>query len=108
MEACRYIQVVVNLPELPAERNFDYHIPEDWKLIPPLGSRVLVPFAGRRVEGIVWGNQEPTYAEKIKDVHGVLDETPILTVEQMSLIEWWRSGFFAGDRICFVCFFRPV
>jgi primosomal protein N' (replication factor Y) len=107
MEACRYIQVVVNLPELPAERNFDYHIPEDWKLIPPLGSRVLVPFAGRRVEGIVWGNQEPTYAEKIKDVHGVLDETPILTVEQMSLIEWLAQRFFCRRQDLFRLFFPP-
>jgi primosomal protein N' (replication factor Y) len=107
MKACRYIQVVVNLPELPAERYFDYHVPEDWELIPPLGSRVLVPFAGRRVEGIVWGNQEPTYAKKIKDVHGVLDETPILTAEQMSLIEWLAQRFFCRRQDLFRLFFPP-
>src|SRR5690606_23147066 len=88
MKTGRYIQVCVNLPELPDNRLYDYHVPADWPFVPALGCRVLVPFAGRRAEAIVWACQEPTYPERIKDVLAVLEELPLLTPEQMSLIDW--------------------
>jgi primosomal protein N' (replication factor Y) len=107
MKTGRYIQAIVNLPELPEDRLFDYRIPEAWSFVPPLGSRVLVPFAGRRAEAIVWGHQPPTYQEKIKEVLMVLDDTPLLTPAQMDLIHWLARRFFCRRQDLFRLFFPP-
>lgn len=106
MKTGRYIQVCVNLPELPDNRLYDYHVPADWPFVPALGCRVLVPFAGRRAEAIVWACQEPTYPERIKDVLAVLDELPLLTPEQMSLIDWLARRYFCR-RQDFLRLFLP-
>mgnify|MGYP000923686778 CR=1 FL=1 len=94
IKASRYIQAVVNLPELPEDRLYDYRIPDSWNFTPALGSRVLLPFAGRKVEAVVWGAQKPTYQEQLKEVIAVLDDTPFLTKFQLSLIEWLAQRFF--------------
>jgi len=107
MKTRRYIQVIVNLPELPEDRLFDYGVPEDWPFVPPLGSRVLAPFAGRRAEAIVWDHRAPTYQEKIKDVLMMLDDTPLLTPAQMDLIQWLAQRFFCRRQDLFRLFFPP-
>ncbi|HEY8392324.1 MAG TPA: primosomal protein N' [Capillibacterium sp.] len=103
----RYIQVIVNLPELPEDRLFDYAIPEDWPFVPSPGMRVLVPFAGRRVEAIVWDHRPPSYQEEIKEVLLVLDDLPLLTPAQMDLIEWMARRFFCRRQDLFRLFFPP-
>ncbi|NLM36935.1 MAG: primosomal protein N' [Firmicutes bacterium] len=107
MKPGRYVQVCVNLPELPDNRLYDYQIPADWPFVPPAGSRVLVPFAGRRAEAIVWGCQEPTYPEKIKDVLAVLDDTPLLTPDQMSLVDWLAGRYFCRRQDLLGLFLPP-
>ncbi|HHW12346.1 MAG TPA: primosomal protein N' [Firmicutes bacterium] len=107
MNPGRYVQACVNLPELPDDRLYDYHIPADWPFIPSPGSRVLVPFAGRRAEAIVWGCQEPTYPETIKDVLAVLDDTPLLTPDQMSLIDWLAMRYFCRRQDLLHLFLPP-
>ncbi|NLC54048.1 MAG: hypothetical protein GX770_08805, partial [Firmicutes bacterium] len=107
MNTSRYIQVSVNLQELPEDRLYDYHVPDDWPFVPSPGYRVLVPFAGRRVEAIVWDCQKPTYPEKIKDVLAVLDETPLLTPAQMSLIDWLARRYFSRRQDLFRLFLPP-
>lgn len=107
MKTRRFIQVIVNLAELPEDRLFDYGIPDDWPFVPAPGSRVLVPFAGRRAEAIVWDHRPPTYQEEIKDVLMVLDDTPLLNPAQMDLIEWLARRFFCRRQDLFRLFFPP-
>lgn len=107
MKTSRYIQVCVNLQELPDDRLYDYQVPADWPFVPSPGSRVLVPFAGRRAEAIVWDCQEPTYSERIKEVLAVLDDTPLLTPDQMSLIDWLARRYFCRRQDLFRLFLPP-
>jgi primosomal protein N' (replication factor Y) len=107
IKASRYIQAVVNLPELPEDRLYDYRIPDSWNFTPALGSRVLLPFAGRKVEAVVWGAQKPTYQEQLKEVIAVLDDTPFLTKFQLSLIEWLAQRFFCRRQDLLRLFFPP-
>ncbi len=94
-ETSRYIQAVVNLPELPEDLLYDYMVPKGWNFTPPSGCRILVPFGRRKVEAIVWGNQQPTYdPEQIKEIIAILDDTPLLNKNQISLIEWMAQRFF--------------
>ncbi len=95
IETSRYIQAVVNLPELPEDQLYDYKVPKGWNFIPPSGCRILVPFGRRKVEAVVWGNQKPTYdPEQIKEIIAILDDTPLLNKNQISLIEWMAQRFF--------------
>ena len=103
----RYLQVLINLPELPDDRLYDYIIPDGWNFTPPLGSRLLLPFAGRKVEAVVWGHQPPTYQQPLKEVEAVLDEAPLLTTFQISLIEWLARRFLCRRQDLLPLFFPP-
>ena len=103
----RYLQVLINLPELPEDRLYDYKIPDGWNFTPPLGSRLLLPFAGRKVEAIVWGHQPPTYQHQLKEVEAVLDEAPLITTFQISLIEWLARRFFCRRQDLLPLFLPP-
>ncbi len=103
----RCLQVLINLPELPDDRLYDYKIPDGWNYIPPLGSRLLLPFAGRKVEAVVWGHQPPTYQQQLKEVEAVLDEAPLITAFQISLIEWLARRFFCRRQDLLPLFFPP-
>ena len=64
---------------------FDYLIPAHLEDRVQPGCRVLVPFGGgnRTRQGVVLALGETTGNEALKPLHGLLDETPILTDEMI-------------------------
>ena len=78
------------------DRPYDYKIPEEFaeKLRP--GMRVIVPFAlgNRRTEGIVLALAETSKFKNLKNIASVLDDTPVITEEQVKLALWMRERFF--------------
>ena len=75
------------------DRPYSYLVPETMELLP--GQRVLLPFgrANKRTEGIVLA-LEPGWEEGLKTVETCMDESPILTAEQLRLAAFLRERYF--------------
>lgn len=85
--------IVRVVPDVPAvsRRRFDYSVPERWWDGLTVGSRVRVPFHGRRVGGWVAElGSEPPPGVEVRDVTGLSGHGPPASV--MALAEWaaWR------------------
>ena len=93
-------QIAVSAASYAIDKPYSYRIPEKMELKP--GQRVQLPFgrSNRNCEGIVLsivsGNEE-----KLKAVEKVLDETPLLTVNQLKLAAFLRER-------CFCTFYDAV
>jgi primosomal protein N' (replication factor Y) (superfamily II helicase) len=81
-------KVVVDVPAMQTDRLFDYLIPKKWEDLIAPGMRVIVPFGPRKVQGFVMEVSETTEIEKLKELHTVLDLTPVLTKELLEVGNW--------------------
>ena len=83
----------VALP-VPLDRCFTYAVNE---AVPAVGARVLVPFGGQRLMGVVVRvhDDRPTDAATIKPVQQVLDDEPLLPDELMHLAKWIAQYYVA-------------
>lgn len=82
-----YAEVIVDISHQDVDRIFEYSF-TDCRIVP--GSRVLVPFGNKNLEGIVVGVKEKSeYSpEKIKGIKELLEEIPALTKETLKLSEF--------------------
>lgn len=98
----RIAKVIVDVPVSRTNRPFDYLVP-DW-LAPLLaeGSRVVVPFGPRKLQGYVievaelpsqQGAGEFADVSKLREVLEVLDDVPPLTAELLRLAEWMSHQY---------------
>jgi primosomal protein N' (replication factor Y) len=83
----------VALP-VPLDRTFTYAVNG---VEPAIGARVLVPFGGQRLMGVVVRvhDERPTDAVAIKPVQQVLDDAPLLSDELMHLAKWIAQYYVA-------------
>ena len=83
----------VALP-VPLDRAFTYAVNG---VVPEVGARVLVPFSGQRLMGVVVRvhDDRPTDDIEIKPVQQVLDETALLPDELMRLAGWIAQYYVA-------------
>ena len=83
----------VALP-VPLDRTFTYTVNG---VEPAIGARVLVPFGGQRLMGVVVRvhDERPTDAVAIKPVQQVLDDAPLLSDELMHLAKWIAQYYVA-------------
>ncbi|MBE7087652.1 MAG: primosomal protein N' [Clostridiales bacterium] len=81
-----FLRVIVDITHSEVDKIFEY---TDGGYQVFLGSRVVVPFGSKKIEGIVIGQSEKSEypIEKIKPILGVLEETPALTKECIELME---------------------
>ncbi len=93
------MKVNILLP-LPIAGLFTYNIPDEIGEKAPIGRRVLVPFGKKKVHtGIVWAcdrcaeEHRTQNTELIKDALCFLDDTSLLTPDQMQLWEWIASYY---------------
>lgn len=88
-------QVIVDVAAKQTDRIFEYHIPNELTDV-AVGSRVIVPFGRRKVQGFVVGISEATsYSGKLKDLLVVVDELPPLTPELVTLSKTLADKIFA-------------
>jgi primosomal protein N' (replication factor Y) (superfamily II helicase) len=83
----------VALP-VPLDRCFTYAVNE---AVPAVGARVLVPFGGQRLMGVVVRvHDDPAVAGvEVKPVQQVLDDEPLLPDELMHLAKWIAQYYVA-------------
>ncbi|HEY0307249.1 MAG TPA: primosomal protein N' [Acidobacteriaceae bacterium] len=81
----------VALP-VPLDQTFTYAVNG---VVPSVGARVLVPFAGQKLMGVVvrLHNEKPEV--EAKPVQQVLDDTALLPAELMKLAEWIATYYVA-------------
>lgn len=105
-----YARVVVNLPGLPGDRLYDYLLPAELEETAVPGVRLLAPFGGRKVEAVLWEvttNSDYPERENLRPVLAVLDEEPLLSGFQLSLIDWMAGRFFCRRCDLLRLFFPP-
>ena len=79
---------------------YTYNIPEAllpiaYRLSPITGCRVLVPLGKKSIIGIIYRKHEGELpaSVKVRDVLQIIDDTPIITAEQLKLWEWLSSYY---------------
>ncbi len=83
-------QVIVDIATSEVDRIFDYSCTRDLTL----GCRVVVPFGNMKIEGIVIGLKEKSDYEKgVKPILRVVDQTPAITKENLSLMYFMRDKY---------------
>ncbi len=82
-----YAQVIIDINNTEVDKIFEYSV-LDCKV--SLGSRVVVPFGKKFIEGIVIGLSDVSDfdPDKIKPIFKVLEQTPALTKETLKLMDF--------------------
>ena len=82
-----FADVIVDITNIEVDKIFEYSF-TDCRIVP--GSRVIVPFGKKSLEGIVIGVKEKSNfpPEKIKEISKLLEEVPALTNEMLELMKF--------------------
>ncbi|MBN2879378.1 MAG: primosomal protein N' [Clostridia bacterium] len=90
----RIAEIIVDEAHADIDRVFDYYIQADCENI-SAGSRVLVPFGRRKIEGYVIKLKDTTDVpkNKMKSILKVLDEYPVFTEKQLELAQWMKQQY---------------
>ena len=69
--------------------------PNGYETATPIGCRVLVPLGKKSIIGIIYRQHEGELPAnvKVRDVLQIIDDTPIVTTEQLKLLEWLSSYY---------------
>ncbi|HIE10876.1 MAG TPA: hypothetical protein EYP62_04625, partial [Kiritimatiellae bacterium] len=90
----RIARVVV---EIAGGREFDYRIPEQLGGKVRRGCRVVVPFNRTETTGYVTALlHESAYGERLKEIHSVVGEHPMLYSGMLELADWIAEYYVCG------------
>ena len=95
---CMFADVIVDLTASDVDKIFEYSF-TDCKV--SLGSRVLVPFGKKTIEGIVVSVKNISIypPEKIKPITSVIDELPALTENALKLSQYIVENCFVTKAL---------
>ena len=90
-----FAEVILSLP---LDKNFLYIIPDSQKDLVRVGSRVLVPFKERERTGIVIKLKQRGIPKglKLKEIHAVLDKTPLLSTDFLSFTKKLSAYYYSS------------
>ena len=80
--------VIVDVPAKQTDREFDYRIPDKWRAVIVPGTRVIVPFGPRMVQGFVSHLKDHSEFEKLRYIKEPMDLEPVLNTELLKLGDW--------------------
>ncbi|MDR0906027.1 MAG: DEAD/DEAH box helicase family protein, partial [Oscillospiraceae bacterium] len=88
--------VAVSSATYAIDKPYSYRVPENLREQAVPGARVAVPFGrgNKSSEGVILSAAEGEVTRGLKTVEAVLDETPLLSSEQLKLALWVSSRFF--------------
>ncbi|NGQ93812.1 primosomal protein N' [Brevibacillus sp. SYP-B805] len=95
-------KVIVDVPVSRTNRPFDYLVPDWLQPLMDVGSRVIVPFGPRKLQGYVIevaemeesGPVEPNGKQPaLREVEQILDDVPPLTPELIRLAQWMSRQY---------------
>jgi len=88
-----YAEVIVAINTRKTDRVFHYAVPAALQDKVEVGTRVLVPFNGRRLAGYVTGFGFPENTVNIKEIVEILDAEPVFTPELLELARWMAENY---------------
>ncbi|WHX42224.1 primosomal protein N' [Mesobacillus sp. AQ2] len=80
--------VIVDVPAKQTDKTFDYKIPDKFLEVIKPGTRVIVPFGPRKIQGFVTELKDQSSFSKLRSIVEPLDLTPVLNEELLKLGEW--------------------
>ncbi|MBQ7579531.1 MAG: primosomal protein N' [Clostridia bacterium] len=91
-----FASVIVDIASSQIDKVFDYIVPESMSL--EVGTRVLVPFGKREIEGIVVkiSNETNVISHKLKEIIKPLENFPVITNMQMQMAEFLKREYHIG------------
>ncbi len=86
-------EVIVDVSSAQVDKIFDYNIDDTLKVL--VGSRVVVPFGPRRIEGYVINLKAESILpkSKIKNIIAVLDPYSVITAEMLKLTTFMKKKY---------------
>ena len=92
-----YARVIVDIASSMVDKVFDYSL-DDFDDI-EVGTRVLVPFGARPIEGIIIEKSDTTDVskDKIKSIIKPLENFPVITSDQFEIMKFLRKTFHIGS-----------
>jgi len=104
----RYAEVVVNLPVSEVDRLYYYDIPNALMEKVYIGSRVLVEFSNRKLEGYVVGIKESDKMPDTKPIIEVLEPNPPLNESMVMLSMWMKERYLCPLIDSLKCLVPPM
>lgn len=102
-----YAEVIIDIAHEKVDRIFHYRIPTPLQLLLQVGMRVLVPFgrSNKKIEGYVLGitDKIEIASTKVKEILQIIDDSPILSEEMITLSKWMRDVYQCTLIECFHC-----
>ena len=89
------VEVALNLP---LQKTFDYAWPEGLDVDPVPGLRVLVPFARRKMGGVITALKKHSDFSPLKKVEKTIEEDPSMTGESWNSAVGWLPIIFADGE----------
>ncbi len=86
-----FAEVVVDIHNRKVDRSFHYAVPDEMQL--EIGSRVVVPFNHRTVEGIVVGLDPDAPAVRARPIISCLDKEALLSPELIETARWMADYY---------------
>lgn len=94
--------VAVDAATYAIDKLYSYRVPDELREQVLIGTRVLVPFGfgNKRAEAVVLAFREDAGGMKLKPIIEVLDDTPILTAQQLKFAAWMRERLYCTFFDC--------
>ena len=94
--------VAVDAATYAIDKLYSYRVPDELREQVQIGTRVLVPFGfgNKRAEAVVLTFRADAGGMKLKPVLEVLDDTPILSAQQLKLAAWMRERLYCTFFDC--------
>ena len=89
------------------ESVFTYHLPDELQGRLIEGSLVIVPFAQRRLYGVVIGLTDESLVPETRPIETLVDPEPVLTPAQISLARWIGQEYLAPVHECLKLMLPP-
>lgn len=90
---CLFTEIIVDITARGVDRVFHYAVPDVFRDIITVGSRVLVPFGSRRLAGYVAGFGCPPGEIKVREISDILDAEPVFTMELLEIARWMADNY---------------
>ncbi|MBM7555506.1 primosomal protein N' [Halanaerobacter jeridensis] len=87
-----YISVIVDLPVKQVNKEFTYHVPEEWQDSVHLGRKVIVPFGNQKKDGYVIAKKDKAEVET-KDILEVADDIVYFNQELLQVAQWMAEYY---------------
>lgn len=103
----QFAEIIVDISARGVDRVFHYAVPAGLEDKVKPGSRVLVPFGGRKLAGYVVGFSYPERDVKVRDIAGILDEEPVLTADLLEIARWMAESYLCSTAEAFSRIIAP-